>query len=252
MSPGKASSIVSRSLPNTRCAAAHPQFFAGSRMQHFHLAAKVPGANPHKGHAVSVARIEIGLDLEDKAGKVLPRAGNRARDRSRDPPAVGRAAKSPAGNARRQSSSVRCQRKRATIPPPETACDPARCRPWQAAPLLRAPFPAAPGRNLRIARARPAGPTGTRSGDRRRARRTGAPSASPCRRRRKNPALRQSANCTEPASMPSLDWISARIASGSWPGTIDFIDKRDHGNLAAARRRETAFRSALPRPWPGR
>lgn len=44
---------------------------AGRHLQQLHAALEAAGAHPHKGDAVAVLRIHVGLDLEDEAGELV-------------------------------------------------------------------------------------------------------------------------------------------------------------------------------------
>ena len=49
----------------------HRHRLAGARILQLHAAAETPRAHPHKGDAVAMLRVDIGLHLEDKAGDLV-------------------------------------------------------------------------------------------------------------------------------------------------------------------------------------
>ena len=112
MSPGQASSTVSRSEAKNRMGLCTPMDLAGARLFQLHVAAEASGRQPQERHPVAVIGIHIGLDLEDKAGDFLVR---RDAHRGRSRPGRGAMAHTPPA--------------RPAIPPRRNSSAPSRNRP---------------------------------------------------------------------------------------------------------------------------
>ena len=71
MSPGQASSTVSRSEAKNRIGIVHADGLAGAGLLQLHAAAELARGQAQERHPVAVVGVHIGLDLEDKAGDFL-------------------------------------------------------------------------------------------------------------------------------------------------------------------------------------